>query len=182
MADQIQNTLFLKLIFSLSFFLLILERVQNTFSNSLSRSSKGRIHQKWLFYVLLFFYLSIVALNYMVFFTRVCLDVGISMVGVGLLALGIVFRRIAIMTLGEYWSVFIEIKEAHAVIKDGIYKYVKHPYYLAVILELTGFSLICNSWIGIVLTFCLQFPLLIYRSIYEERLLKIYTVQQKSFL
>ena len=45
-------------------------------------------------------------------------------------------RWIAIFTLGRCWSVDVYQMKTHAVINKGLYSYIKHPNYLAVILEL----------------------------------------------
>ena len=44
-------------------------------------------------------------------------------------------RWSAIFTLGKYWSVDVYEMHSHAVINSGPYVYMKHPNYLAVILE-----------------------------------------------
>lgn len=44
-------------------------------------------------------------------------------------------RWYAIYTLGPYWSVDIYEVKNHPVIKTGPYKYLRHPNYLAVIIE-----------------------------------------------
>ena len=45
-------------------------------------------------------------------------------------------RWVAIFTLGRYWSVDVYETKSHAVINTGLYSYIKHPNYLAVIIEL----------------------------------------------
>ena len=45
-------------------------------------------------------------------------------------------RWLAIFTLGRYWSVDVYDMKSHAVINSGLYSYIKHPNYLAVIIEL----------------------------------------------
>ena len=47
-----------------------------------------------------------------------------------------VLRWVAIFTLGRYWSVDVYETKFHAVIDSGVYSYIKHPNYLAVIIEL----------------------------------------------
>ena len=51
-------------------------------------------------------------------------------------------RWLAIFTLGRYWSVDVYDMKSHAVINSGLYSYIKHPNYLAVIIELIFLSLL----------------------------------------
>ena len=51
---------------------------------------------------------------------------------------GVFLRRMSGENLGRNWSLHVEIKENHELITVGIYKYLKHPYYLGVMLELAG--------------------------------------------
>jgi methyltransferase len=83
-------------------------------------------------------------------------------------------RNAAIRVLGDHWSVFVEIREDQRLIHNGIYQYLKHPYYLAVFFELIGFSLLCNAIWGVVITLVIQVPLLIMRVHYENRILRVY--------
>ncbi len=47
-----------------------------------------------------------------------------------------ILRWIAIFTLGRYWSVDVYETNSHVIIDSGLYSYIKHPNYLAVIIEL----------------------------------------------
>jgi protein-S-isoprenylcysteine O-methyltransferase Ste14 len=67
--------------------------------------------------------------------------------------------------------VHTKIYADHQLIKTGPYKILRHPYYIAVLLELTGLSLIYNSIAGIILTYCVQLPFLLYRIPKEENTL-----------
>lgn len=51
------------------------------------------------------------------------------------LVLAQILRWYAIYTLGRYWSVDIYQVNEHPVIKKGPYVYIKHPNYLAVMIE-----------------------------------------------
>lgn len=63
------------------------------------------------------------------------------------LGLGQVLRRAAMSALGPRWTVRI-ITLPHAIpITHGIYRYVRHPNYLGVILEIAALPLIYGSWL-----------------------------------
>ena len=76
--------------------------------------------------------------------------------------------------MDKYWSVYIEVKEDQRIVRKGIFRYLKHPYYTGVVLELAGFSLLTNSVWGVLLTFMLQLPLVLIRVHYENRVLNVY--------
>ncbi|MBC7714175.1 MAG: hypothetical protein H7177_12600 [Rhizobacter sp.] len=52
-----------------------------------------------------------------------------------ILVLAQILRWSAIFTLGKYWSVDVYEMKEHMIINKGPYVYLKHPNYLAVILE-----------------------------------------------
>lgn len=70
---------------------------------------------------------------------------------------GFVTSYKAVKALGYNWTGMLQyrIKKEQTLITQGIYKKVRHPIYAAVILEILGFELVANSWLFIVLFFCL---------------------------
>jgi protein-S-isoprenylcysteine O-methyltransferase Ste14 len=64
--------------------------------------------------------------------------------------------------------VHIEIRDHHRLIKEGPYKYMRHPYYLSVMLELAGFPLIPNAYFSFLISLCFYFPLVFIRLYLEE--------------
>ena len=49
--------------------------------------------------------------------------------------------------LGRNWSPVLEIRESHELIKDGPYRYVRHPMYTALFLIGMGLALLSANWI-----------------------------------
>lgn len=62
-----------------------------------------------------------------------------------------IIRWVAIFTLGRYWSVDVYEMKKHAVINSGLYSYIKHPNYLAVIMELFFLPLLLGCPVTLVL-------------------------------
>jgi len=154
-------------------FLLIatLERVKSTFYCKRIKETK-EIFYKWSFSVLFYMYLLIVIISigeYFLFMNKV--NSNVLLLGVALYALGAYLRRTAIKALGENWSVYIEIKKDHELVTRGIYERMKHPYCVAVVLELIGICLVSNSFIALIMVFLIQMPLLFVRINLEERVL-----------
>jgi protein-S-isoprenylcysteine O-methyltransferase Ste14 len=75
----------------------------------------------------------------------------------------------AIKTMGKFWTIEIEIREEHPIIKKGPYKYMRHPHYLFVISELFCLSLVGNAYYTFVVTAIIFIPLIFLRIIREEK-------------
>lgn len=92
-------------------------------------------------------------------------------VGLGIYLFGITFRERAVKSLGKYWSVYIEIKEDHRLIKEGPYRYMRHPNLFCLLLEVNGLALIPNSYYSLLFIWLAYFPLTLYRIYLEEKAL-----------
>lgn len=149
------------------------ERIVSTFfsraplpSPALKTSSQG------IFRILFISYLVIVVLSIVEFFVKLPrINPGISLSGLLIFLGGVCLRRAAMKDLGANWSMGTEIKEGHELVTSGIYRFLKHPYYYAVVLELLGVGLIANSFFSLVPVLVIQGPLLAIRIKDEERLL-----------
>jgi protein-S-isoprenylcysteine O-methyltransferase Ste14 len=49
-------------------------------------------------------------------------------------------------TIGHYWSIRIHMKQAHRLITNGPYAYIRHPLYTALFLGYLGTLLALQSW------------------------------------
>lgn len=89
--------------------------------------------------------------------------------GLAVVAASFLVRAAAVRALGRMWSVHIEIRKEHQLVKDGPFRWVRHPIYLAAILELVGAMLLMNSvWTWLVFALCFA-PSLAARIRLEER-------------
>lgn len=157
-------------------FLLIgtIERITSTFIHKKIKPTKY-IYQKWTFFVPFYTYLLILFFSMgECLLTVNVINVAISVLGFVFFFVGVLLRRKTIADLGRNWSVYIEIKENHELISNGIFTFLKHPYCLAVLFELIGICLIGNTFYSLILVFSIQIPLLIIRIILEERVLISY--------
>lgn len=66
--------------------------------------------------------------------------------GILLTALGLGIAIAARVTLGRNWSAAVEIKEDHALIRSGPYRYVRHPIYSGILLALLGSAIALDRW------------------------------------
>lgn len=84
-------------------------------------------------------------------------------------------------TMGESYSQDIVIMKNHKLIQSGLFKYLRHPYYLLQILSDLGSSFCLFSYLVFPLAL-IEIPILISRAKIEEQLLqKHFPEQFKSF-
>jgi len=93
------------------------------------------------------------------------------------LLLGIFLRISAILTLGDLWSFDVDLKENHYLIKEGPYKFLKHPAYLGNIYIVCFLILIKATVVSVPATIFLIFFYL-YRSRMEEIVLSTLNSEQ----
>lgn len=158
--------------FYIPFLLLaVIERINDTFFHKKIKPTLALYHS-WAFTVLFYGYIFIVIFSIGEFFLYLKeISLLISILGSAIYGSGVFLRRKAIDTLGENWSVYIDIKEGHELITNGVYGIFRHPYCLAVFLELVGISLIANAFFSLFLVFFVQVPLLMVRIVLEEKVL-----------
>ncbi|HWE75344.1 MAG TPA: isoprenylcysteine carboxylmethyltransferase family protein [Stellaceae bacterium] len=91
--------------------------------------------------------------------------------GVVITALGLWIAIAARIYLGGNWSARVEIKENHALIRTGPYRYVRHPIYSGLLLALLGSAIALDRWEAL-LGFGLIFAALWLKARHEEARLR----------
>jgi len=81
------------------------------------------------------------------------------------------FRQRSIIVLGEFFTPVISIQKNQKLIQEGPYKYIRHPSYTGLFLEIVGVGLFLSNWLAIIIILILLFPSLIYRILIEEKVL-----------
>jgi methyltransferase len=132
----------------------------------------GRMSDNWTFPVLFASYLISVMGALVEYFGRMPdVNLWVSVPGYVLATCGVAINGWSVRALGPWWSARIEIKRGHRVVEAGPYRFSRHPYYLATLLELGGLALILNSFYTLCYVFLVHTPLLAARILYEERVL-----------
>jgi protein-S-isoprenylcysteine O-methyltransferase Ste14 len=96
---------------------------------------------------------------------------GTRWIGVILYVLGGALRLWPVFVLGSRFSGLVAIQSGHRLETHGIYRLIRNPSYLGMIINMLGWGLAFRSWSGIVFALALLVPL-IPRIHSEERLLR----------
>ncbi len=97
---------------------------------------------------------------------------GETMRWVGLVAMiaGSILRLVPVFILGRRFSGLVAIQQGHTLVTDGLYKTIRNPSYLGLIVSSLGWVLVFRSGAGIVLVALMMVPL-VARMNAEEKLL-----------
>ncbi|RYG22758.1 MAG: isoprenylcysteine carboxylmethyltransferase family protein [Chitinophagaceae bacterium] len=99
------------------------------------------------------------------------LNARVQYLGVLIIFLAIIFRLLAVFSLGKFFTVDVAIREDHRLKKDGLYKYLRHPAYLASLMSFIGMAWTFNNWISLFLMTVTTFMVLNHRIRIEEQVL-----------
>jgi len=90
--------------------------------------------------------------------------------GLFMFVAGVVIRFVAIATLKRNFSGALRIRADHTLVKNGIYRQVRHPAYLGAILLFAGIPVMLSSLLGF-LVMLLLVPYLLRRIKLEESMM-----------
>lgn len=96
----------------------------------------------------------------------------VRMAGLGIMLGGITLRRTAIRTLDRYFTYQLCLRPDHQIIRQGVYRRLRHPSYTGTILEMTGLLIIGRSAIALALFAASAALLFAWRIRREEALLQ----------
>ncbi|MGA1598574.1 MAG: isoprenylcysteine carboxyl methyltransferase family protein [bacterium] len=108
------------------------------------------------------------------------LDLGTYWPVLGALALGFGLRRYSMSVLGDRWSTRIFIVPGEPPIRRGLYRYIRHPNYLGVVLELAAVPLLYQAWGTAVIWSIANLFLLRHRIRLEEQALSSYQAPESA--
>nr|VFJ86413.1 MAG: Protein-S-isoprenylcysteine O-methyltransferase Ste14 [Candidatus Kentron sp. LFY] len=69
-------------------------------------------------------------------------------IGITVISIALAFNILSLYFLGSNYSLEIEIKQYHALITEGPYRFVRHPIYLGNICGFFGLCIIMNNWLA----------------------------------
>jgi protein-S-isoprenylcysteine O-methyltransferase Ste14 len=91
--------------------------------------------------------------------------------GLALYVVGIILRIAPVFVLGRRFSGLVAIQEGHELVTGGLYRFIRHPSYLGLLLGQLGWVLVFRSAIGFLVALLLL-PPLVARMNSEEALLQ----------
>jgi len=148
----------------------VIERALET--NFSRKAARGQKKMNWSLPAFFILHVGIITGMTVEFFLKgAVVNVWVSMAGLVMFAAAMWLRLVAIRTLDRFWSLDVEIREGHKLIRHGVYGYMRHPVYSAIILEFIGMNLVANSYWTLLATVALYFPLLGLRLVQEEEAL-----------
>jgi protein-S-isoprenylcysteine O-methyltransferase Ste14 len=77
-------------------------------------------------------------------------------------------RLKAIAALGKFWSLHVEIRENHEFVRTGPFRWMRHPAYFSMILELVSLCLVLCAFYTLLIVPLLFIPALLARLRIEE--------------
>jgi protein-S-isoprenylcysteine O-methyltransferase Ste14 len=87
---------------------------------------------------------------------------------VTLLAVGLIVRWTAVLTLGRSFSVNVAVHHDQRVHKTGLFRFVRHPSYLGMMIIFLAVGLAARNWYCLAIMMVLPFAALLYRIQVEE--------------
>jgi protein-S-isoprenylcysteine O-methyltransferase Ste14 len=73
----------------------------------------------------------------------------VYLVGVALVAAGLIFTVWARITLGGNWSATVTLKHDHEIVRSGPYRWIRHPIYTGLLLAFLGSAIALGEWRGL---------------------------------
>jgi len=101
--------------------------------------------------------------------------------GLLLIILGFTLRQYSINILGEFFTPVVAKKDNQKIIQKGPYKYIRHPSYTGLFLEVIGAAISFANWISIISVLILFIPAILYRINIEENFLSKNFKEYKNY-
>jgi protein-S-isoprenylcysteine O-methyltransferase Ste14 len=93
--------------------------------------------------------------------------------GLLLCSIGVGVRILALKALGKHFSAYVTLQPHHRLVRDGIYRRIRHPLYLSLLLVPAGIALVFDSYLALpILALAMVFVFDRIRK--EERLLTVH--------
>jgi protein-S-isoprenylcysteine O-methyltransferase Ste14 len=90
-------------------------------------------------------------------------------VGLVLLVAGAALRLWAIQTLGRLFTYYVSIQEGHEIVRNGPYRFVRHPSYTGGLVGLLGIGVCLESWLSMLVIVLVPLAGILVRIRVEER-------------
>ena len=99
------------------------------------------------------------------------LNFSLAIIGICICISGAIVRWVSIIQLNKEFTVDVAISENHNLKTHGLYKYIRHPSYLGLLLICFGLSVAMNTVISVVVITIPVLLVILYRIKIEEKIL-----------
>ncbi|HEX5468228.1 MAG TPA: isoprenylcysteine carboxylmethyltransferase family protein [Gaiellaceae bacterium] len=93
------------------------------------------------------------------------------MLGLVLMAAGVLIRQWAILVLGRFFTVDVRVRAGQTVVERGPYRWVRHPSYTGLLVFFVGVGLALDNWASLIVLALVPTAGLLARIRSEERAL-----------
>jgi protein-S-isoprenylcysteine O-methyltransferase Ste14 len=91
--------------------------------------------------------------------------------GLAIVLLGITLRQWAVVTLGTFFTVQVQVHSDQTVVDAGPYRWVRHPSYTAIVMSFFGIGVALENWLSLAVLLIVPTIGLVVRIRVEERAL-----------
>jgi len=95
----------------------------------------------------------------------------VFLIGLAVIILWMALRRWAVLALGQFFTVQVQVRSGQTVVDTGPYRFVRHPSYTAIIMSFVGIGVALENWLSLVVIIVVPTIGLIIRIRVEERAL-----------
>lgn len=157
------------------------ERIFETFYSGKFEKHFSRLEKDWTFQVVALFYTIMAFIMMFEFFLVPRIFIPFLVIYGGVIYLIALFLRLwGIKTLGELWQTKVLTREL--ITDEGPYRYMRHPIYFGVILEVLSIPMIAGTFYAFLFAIFLFIPFIIFKTYLEEKdLIKIYGEKYKEY-
>jgi protein-S-isoprenylcysteine O-methyltransferase Ste14 len=95
----------------------------------------------------------------------------IFIIGLAIVILAMALRRWAVLTLGQFFTVQVQVRSGQTVVDTGPYRWVRHPSYTAITMSFVGIGVALENWLSLLVLIVVPTIGLVIRIRIEERAL-----------
>jgi protein-S-isoprenylcysteine O-methyltransferase Ste14 len=96
----------------------------------------------------------------------------ISSLGLVLILIGVIIRWSAIRELKKFFTVDVKILKDHKLIRTGLFKYIRHPSYLGLLISVLGLGITMVNWLSALILLVPHAIIIVLRINEEEKALE----------
>ena len=170
-----QNFIF-KNVFQIVFIIVLITElailVFTTWNNKKSSEKKTLSDRGSMLFIIIGFWLAILMNPISVHISNFMLPMYFFWFGIILTTVGIFIRIYSVWTLRMYFTLNVQVATEQKIIKEGPYKYIRHPAYTGSILTLLGISISFRSLFGTISSIIIIVLVYGFRIKVEEKVLE----------